>query len=356
MFVLLLLAVGILAPISLIKIYYRVPVAELKRQAKAGDKLAQVLHRAASYEDSLEVMLWMVIALFGSIFVVVAANSLPTILALLVCFLVIWFGFAWLPKSHISFLGIKITEFITPGLAWMLQYLQPVLSRLADIMKRFRPITVHTGIFNKQDLLSLINQQKNQIDNRIHNEELEIAANALMYGDKKVSDIMTPRRVLKTVSAHEIIGPILMDELHKQGHSRFPVYQDDQNNIIGTLYLQDLMSAKAGGFVKSIMNKRVYYVHEEQPLFEVLHVFLKSKHHLAVVVNSFEEIVGIVTLEDVLEQILGKLIVDEFDRYDDLRAVAALKAEKEHKSHETVVKSSETTPKEDKQDDQSSRK
>jgi CBS domain containing-hemolysin-like protein len=79
------------------------------------------------------------------------------------------------------------------------------------------------------------------------------------------------------------------------------------------------------------MRKRVCYIHEEQTLLEALQAVLKTKHHLFIVVNSFEEYVGILTIEGVLEQIVGLPILDEFDRYEDMRAVAASIAEKEHK-------------------------
>lgn len=128
-----------------------------------------------------------------------------------------------------------------------------------------------------------------------------------------------------------------MDELHATGHSRFPVYQDKADNIIGTLYARDLMKAKEGGQVHSVMKKDVHYVREDQPLGRVLEAFLKTKHHLFVVVNNFEEVVGIITIEDILEQILGKPILDEFDKYQDLRAVAALEAQQDQKKHENGI-------------------
>jgi CBS domain containing-hemolysin-like protein len=125
-----------------------------------------------------------------------------------------------------------------------------------------------------------------------------------------------------------------MAELHKSGFSRFPVTGDKKGEIVGTLYLRDLVAAKAGGPVSGLMSKKVYYVNEEKPLQHVLDAFLKTKHHLFIVVNEFEEIAGIITIEDVIEQVLGKAIVDEFDKFDDMRAVAALEAKKDRRNHD----------------------
>src|SRR5690606_35080755 len=91
--------------------------------------------------------------------------------------------------------------------------------------------------------------------------------------------------------------------------------------------------ARAGGLVKNLMESRIYYVHDESSLDEVLQAFIKTHHHMFLVVSDFEEVIGLITMEDVLEQVVGKPIIDEFDQYDDLRAVAAKAARKEHKQN-----------------------
>jgi CBS domain containing-hemolysin-like protein len=81
------------------------------------------------------------------------------------------------------------------------------------------------------------------------------------------------------------------------------------------------------------MKKNVKYVHEEHSLEQALHAFIKTNQHMFIVVNSFEEYTGIITIEDILEQVIGHKITDEFDAYDDMRAVAADAARREHKAH-----------------------
>jgi CBS domain containing-hemolysin-like protein len=197
----------------------------------------------------------------------------------------------------------------------------------------------HTKLYQKEDLIDLMERQSKQSDNRLSREELDIARHALTFGDKLVCDYMTPRSQMISVAANEKVGPVLMDTLHKSGHTRFPVYDTKPGNVIATLYMHDLVADKSGGIVKDIAKPAVFYAHDSQTLYQTLMAFLKTKHHLFIVVNSFEEIVGIITLEDVLEQILGRPILDEFDQYEDLRAVAtsaATKIHKEQKHEETV--------------------
>ncbi len=337
----------------MLKIYQHVPVKELRRQARSGDELAKKLYRAVSFGWSLDLLLWLMIALSGSLFFLLMIKTAPWPIALVICLMIIWLVFGWLPKSAISRYTVKAVQFVTPVIHWLLEHLQPLLGRIGEKAKRLRPIEPHTGLYTKDDIVELIDKQKIQIDNRITKEELQIVKHALGFGDKQVNEVMTPARVIKKVSVVDLIGPILMGELHASGHSRFPVYDGDKENIVGTLYLRDAIRAKAGGFVKDVMRKDVFYVNEKQSLARVLDAFIKTKHHLFLVVNSFEEIVGLITLEDIIEQILGKNIIDEFDQYDDLRAVAQMEAEKDRENHETVVESEEEseTVKEEKHED-----
>ena len=70
------------------------------------------------------------------------------------------------------------------------------------------------------------------------------------------------------------------------------------------------------------MDKKVYFIRQDQDLEHALHGFLRSHHHLFVVINEYRETVGLLSLEDVIEALIGMKIVDEFDQFDDLRAVA----------------------------------
>jgi magnesium and cobalt transporter len=120
----------------------------------------------------------------------------------------------------------------------------------------------------------------------------------------------------------------VLDELHKTGHSRFPVIDTDIDHIVGVLHIKDLLrvGAKDSETAEQAMEKRVFYINQEQTLDHALAAFIKTRHHLFVVVNGYRETAGVLTLEDVMEALLGREIVDEFDLHDDLRAVAARSA------------------------------
>lgn len=335
----LILAALVLLSVSMQKTYAAVPARELRRRARSGDELAGVLYRAVSYGPSLRAVLWLLTGLSSAAFFVAISRFATPLLAFLVCLMLIWLGFVWLPSSRVTWLGQRMAATIAPPLSWLLAYLHPIIDRLATFVQRHRPIIIHTGLYEKKDLADLIDRQQVQADNRIDKNALNIAKHALSFGDRLVGQKMIPQRMVKMVSADETIGPVLMTELHDSGHSRFPVYAGKRDHIVGVLYAKDLVQAKSGGKVKDTMQERVLYIHEDQDLQAALQACLKTHHHLFVVVNSFEEYVGIITLEDIIEQIIGQPIIDEFDQYDDIRAVASILAKKEHQEHQDDVKS-----------------
>lgn len=323
--------------VVLLKTYKNLPAKELKRQARKGDKLADSLYKVVGFGKILDITLWFVIGLSGGLLFALLSDNSSLLIAVFVITLMIWFGFAWLPNSYSSLTGRKIASYSAKPLHVILDFLYPVLVRVERLVLKFLPINIHTGLYNKQDLISLLKAQKGQLDNRISKDDLEIAQNSLLFGDKLVREVMTPRRVMKTIDVNESVGPITMEELHKSGHSRFPVFKDKKDNFVGILYMRDMLKARSGGKVAELMDSKVYFVHDESRLSEVLQAFIKTYHHLFLVVNSFEEVVGLISMEDILEQILDKPILDEFDQYDSMRAVASKLAIKEHKLQKEPV-------------------
>ncbi len=327
---------------TLLRAFAHVPLKELKRRARSRDQLAAVLYRSASFGLSAQVVLGACALLAFYLSFVLLERALGAWLALPVLLVLGGFGVLLVEaKGGASKTALWLAARVSPGLSWLLERLQPLFESISRAIRRLRPIRVHSGLYEKEDLVQLLERQRSQADNRIAPAEIDLLTHALSYGDKTVADALVPKRVVKSVAVGEPIGPVLMGELHASGHSRFPVYEANKDSIVGVLYLHDLIVIEKIGIVRDVMRPKVTYVHEEFTLHQTLQAFIKTKQHLFIVVNTFEEYVGIITIEDVLERVIGKLIVDEFDHYDDLRAVAAAAARKDHvateKSHAPEV-------------------
>ena len=166
-------------------------------------------------------------------------------------------------------------------------------------------------------------------------EEKKLINNALHFHEKTVEEVMTPRGVMNTVAKEDVIGPLLLDELHKTGHSRFPVTDGDIDHIVGILHIRSLLTLDNGkktSRVETAMDKKIYFINQNQKLERALSAFIKTRHHMFIVVNDYRETAGILTLEDALEALLGRKILDEFDVVDDLRVLAARNPNKNNKN------------------------
>lgn len=329
----LVLAALTLLAVSLQRTYSRVPLKELKHRARHGDELAAAIVKVVGYGHSLKAVLWFLIGLTSAGFFVMISMTTPVWIALVSSLVLVWLGFAILPAAQVTSIGEHLAAWCAPALTKVIAFIHPLINWCASFLHKHRPVRVHTGLYDRQDLINLLERQEVQPDNRIEKAELEIALHALTFGDSTVGDHMTPRRMVKAVKIEDSLGPVLMHELHASGHSRFPVYDGKPDNVVGTLYLRDLIKTKHSGLVKTLMKPDVSYVHEDQSLQDALQAILRTHRQLFIVVNSFEEYVGIITIEDILEAIIGSPIIDEFDQYDSLRAVAARAARTEHKDH-----------------------
>ncbi len=183
---------------------------------------------------------------------------------------------------------------------------------------------------SREELAHLVDQAHGLISP----DERKMIHGALDFKDKRIKDYMTPRSVMEVIGAHELLGPLVLNDLHKTGHSHFPVLDGDIDHIVGILHLHNLLTItkKESVTVKEIMEPKVLFIHEDQTLADALSACIKHRRHLLVVINEFRETVGVVTIEDAVEQLIGKQIVDENDNHEDLRAVAARNPRDNNKS------------------------
>lgn len=176
-------------------------------------------------------------------------------------------------------------------------------------------------IFSQEDLAELIQNSKDVISA----DERQLLSSAMTFFAKEVSEVMTPKSVINFIKKSEFLGPLVLDELHALGHSRLPVINKDLDHIVGVLHIRDLLSldVRESTTAEQAMEKKVFYIHENDTLEHALAAFLKTRHHLFIVINENRETVGLLTLEDVMEALIGRKIMDEDDIHEDLRAVAA---------------------------------
>ncbi len=206
---------------------------------------------------------------------------------------------------------VKGTIFILYPLIWMSEKITKLLTK------------GHSGhTFNRNEFAALasVGEASGQIDPL----ESRIIRNLLAFGAIKVEDIMTPRSVMLAFDGDMSVAELLANR-PKLTFSRLPIYNEDLDDITGFVLKTDLLLAKANNHTDKPLKdyqREITFVFSKMKLFDLLDLMLKNRIHIAITVGEYGEVKGLVTLEDVLETLLGLEIVDEIDRVEDMQELA----------------------------------
>jgi magnesium and cobalt transporter len=176
------------------------------------------------------------------------------------------------------------------------------------------------GVAEPQDRKELVVMLRDATDRGlIDSDALTMLEGVLEVGDLQVRDIMVPRAQMVFVRRHEPAARIL-PVVVESGHSRFPVMDEDRDDIVGILLAKDLLrltapEARERFDIREYMRPAVF-VPESKRLNVLLKEFRRSRNHMAIVVDEYGGVSGLCTIEDVIEQIVGE-IDDEFDVEDE---------------------------------------
>jgi CBS domain containing-hemolysin-like protein len=158
--------------------------------------------------------------------------------------------------------------------------------------------------------------------------------NIIKLENTEVREIMTPRKVVFSLDTSMTVEEALKAAGTK-GLTRIPVYREDKENIEGYVMMHELGSARALGEPKTPLAaivKPISFVAQTTNCLTLLNSFLKKRSHIAIIEDEYGSVAGLVTLEDLLETVLGAEIVDETDTVVDLQKLAR-KRKKKPKSH-----------------------
>ncbi|MBC7943496.1 CBS domain-containing protein [Candidatus Saccharibacteria bacterium] len=296
----------------------RLSVFELERRSKSGDKSAQIdLQREQLLPDVMSLQR-VLTALLLVLTVLLSVTAFGWLIGTAVALVVALEYGAIARVPIIQHKSQKLYEHIEHHALELIKRFPFIVSILRNVPSEAHGI--HRGIDSREELQHLVDQSGSILSP----DEKKLIVHSLSFSQQLVSSVMTPRSVIDSIKKSEFLGPLTLDELHKTGHSRLPVIDGDIDHVIGTLHLQSLLTLdiKRSVTAEKAMEARVFYIRQDQTLQHSLAAFLRTHHHLFIVVNEFRETVGLLTLEDVIEALLGRKIIDEFDAHDDLRAVA----------------------------------
>ncbi len=229
------------------------------------------------------------------------------------------------PKTLALAFPDRFAIFVARPIGWFDRILRPIVwlvSTISNVLVRAlggkdRP---QAGYLSTEELKMLVETGSEQ--GGIEEDEKEMIHGVIELAETKVHQVMVPRIGIRAVEVHDPIDEVL-DMIVRAGHSRVPVYEESLDNIVGILYAKDLLPFLRPGAAPSseidirALARPAAYVPETKPVDELLHEMRVDKRHIAIVVDEYGGTAGLITMEDVVEEIVGE-IQDEYDREESL--------------------------------------
>ena len=229
------------------------------------------------------------------------------------------------PKTLALTFADRFAIFVARPIGWIDRALRPIVwfvSTVSNVLVRAlggkdRP---QAGYLSTEELKMLVETGSEQ--GGIEEDEKEMIHGVIELAETKVHQVMVPRIGIQAVEVNDPIDEVL-EMIVRAGHSRVPVYEENLDNIIGILYAKDLLpylmpgAAPASEIDIRALARPATYVPETKPVDELLHEMRANKRHIAIVVDEYGGTAGLITMEDVVEEIVGE-IQDEYDSEESL--------------------------------------
>ncbi|MGE3166456.1 MAG: hemolysin family protein [Planctomycetota bacterium] len=246
----------------------------------------------------------------------VASGIFAGLLTLLILFL------AEIPPKT---LGAVYSTQLTGVVGWTLHFLIRLMSPVLFVTRAFTRLLAHDrGVrMSRGEIMAFIAMATKE--GALEAEESEVFSNFLQFQELTIEEVMTPRTVAVMADANVTVDEFLADP-STEPFSRVPIYDRDRDDIVGYILMKDLYKRVMEGADRSRpireFARKAWYVPEVVSMFDALKQFLQRREHMAVVTDEHGGVSGLVTLEDLVETILGAEILDESDEHADLQVLA----------------------------------
>ena len=297
--------------------YTSLNLVRLKRMASEGDKRAEsVLKLADNYDRLLSTILignnivnLLSASLATVLFVKWIGNEGVTVSTIVITVVVLLFG-EITPKNIGKDHAETVARLFCPILNALVCIFTP-LNFLLGAWQKMIDRVVKPGEdhgFTEEELITIVEEAEN--DGEIDAHESELIRSAIEFTDVDVEEILTPRVDLQAIEL-DASDDEIADAFKQSGYSRLPVYQETVDNIVGILHEKDFFINRGSMPLREMMATPTF-VMQNTKVSDLLKLFQKSKTHMAVVVDEYDGVQGIVTMEDILEELVGE-IWDEHD-------------------------------------------
>jgi len=243
-----------------------------------------------------------------------------------------------IPKN----MGVAYRKPLRLYLVWPLAFIRfcmwPFSFMAHFTVKPFLPRSEGEDAEDEREIILLA--EKSAKDGSLTQAERDMISNTLTLDDVQISEIMTPRTVVTFLDEKLTVGEVMQD-FRVIPFARIPVYNDNIDNVVGMVRRRDIMVAYSEERVQNTVSElmvEIVYIPETASGGDALQLFLKKHTQLALVVDEFGSTAGVITMEDIMEHILGKEIYDETDIAIDMRELARRKALRMNRKQKSLAK------------------
>ncbi|HIJ53267.1 MAG TPA: HlyC/CorC family transporter [Planctomycetes bacterium] len=224
-----------------------------------------------------------------------------------------------IPHAWAKYAGEKVLSrtykmlMLSATIAWPVLYIFQLYDGFVRRLAGVARISPEEQQEEKQEEF-LTDLEQHRMDGVVDKEEQEMIESVLELDETSADEIMTPRTDITAVEVNSDLQTVL-DTIITAGHTRVPIYEENIDKIIGLIYAKDLLTdigKNPADFKLRNKMRNVYFVPETKPLRTLLHEFQSRKLHIAVVLDEYGGTAGVVTLEDIIEELVGE-ITDEYE-------------------------------------------
>ena len=235
-----------------------------------------------------------------------------------------------IPKTVGVSFSYRLAPFIALPIRMMVICLKPIV-KLCQTITRLIPQDKSEDSITAEELqtIAAMSRQSGQLEE----VQEKVISNIIDLKQKTVRQVMTPRTVTFSLDENLSVEDAMLEISRLTSHSRVPVYDKDPDNVTGIIMRKDVLLAAAQQKLSAALGKfkgPAHFVPETMPLNLVLIDFFERRQHLFVVVDEYGSVTGIISMEDVLEEIVGEEIIDESDRTRDMRELARRETTRMH--------------------------
>lgn len=226
-----------------------------------------------------------------------------------------------LPKIVGVAFSVSLAPYMARPLELLVIIFKPVIL-IGQLMSSLMPKSTENSI-SAEELTTVARLSRKA--GEIGSDQEAVIINIIALSGKRVRQVMTPRTVTFTMSKDSTIADAVQLQEKWRSHSRVPVYGKDSSDVVGIVRSYEVMQAAAAGSYERTLEGLMipaHFVPEIAPLDKVMLEFFERRQHLFVVVDEYGSVTGVISLEDIVEEIMGREIMDESDRTGNLRALA----------------------------------